>query len=385
MTISEKNNTKSVESIIIKIIECTRSGYDAGYIHGKTLKKEIHSLYDFVRINILKKEESTFFKLAHELFLPYIPEIYVKEMQGIADGAEITFDFILLVNSYDDIMSLLACSSIGVLKNTNNRTFYHARNLDYPIDYLAGKAVVINYKEAGLVSIVFPGYIGGITSTNTRGITLSSQTLPQKDNPKTSGIPSGILYRMATEKANNLEEALEILENKKRAVCNNILLSSEKENKMAVAEFYPKTTLRRYADKKGIVCTNHYITNNTKTCCLAVDLLYSAFRKLKLQIGKIKYSLYSQNIKKAEKDLKAFIEETSQNSSNRYKILEFFLNTCPKINLTNLKDIMHAVAQTGPESYTVQSIIFNPTDKEIYISNKNSTPVTGAEYVTYKY
>lgn len=368
----------------IVCIECNESGYEAGLLHGKKLKAEIRAFIEFIDRDILKTNKEAFFKLSRELFRPYIPKMYRREMQGIADGAEVDFNHILLINTYDDIMALLACSSIAVLRGNRADTVYHGRNLDYSVEYLSGKTIVLNYKKNGLTCIAFPGYIGGVTCVNTHGISMSSHMIPQTDNYKTSGIPSGILYRMTIEKAASIEEAIAILSHKKRANCNNILICSASENKSAVAEFYPNKIITRYSDEKGIISTNHRLT---------VDRSYSSIIKpfkslltLIIQIaGKIKYKLYNFNAKQAEAQLKEFIAETSRSSHLRYKILDLFLRKPEKKNLEAVKAIMHAAAQKGPESFTSTSVVFMADKREIHIASKKTAPVTGGSYFVYKY
>lgn len=374
---------KTIQTVIC--IECEKSGYEAGLIHGKQLKSQIHDFYEFACNSILQDNESAFFELSSNLFLPHIPEVYQEEMQGIADGAEIDLAFILTINTYDDIMSLLACSSMGILKSDAADTFYHARNLDYSIDYLAGKTVLTHYKQSGNICIGFPGYIGGITSTNIHGISISSHTLPQTDNYKTEGIPSGILYRMITEKATTIQEALDILDHPKRATCHSLLISSEKENKVTVAEIHPNKVVTRAPNAKGILSTNHYVAVNIEACCYLVELVHLGFRKIKLLAGKIKYKLYNMNTKKAENALKDFIAQTFRNSSGRYQMMERFLQVTSTIDLKNIKKIMHSISQDGPSSFTIQSVIFSPQNREVHIATKKSSPVTGEDYLIYKY
>lgn len=368
----------------IVCVECNKSGYDAGILHGKKLKTEIRAFIEFIDRDILKTNKDAFFKLSRELFRPYIPKLYRQEMQGIADGAEVDFNHILLINTYDDIMSLLACSSIAILKSKLSDTICHGRNLDYSVEYLSGKTIILNYKQSGLTCVAFPGYIGGVTSVNTHGISLSSHMIPQTDNYKTSGVPSGILYRMAIEKAATIAETIEILGHKKRVNCNNILICSAKENKSAVAEFYPHKILVRYADQNGIISTNHRLTIN-RNYFPPLRIIQGFIAHFVQIIGKIKYRLYNFNAKQAEAQLKEFIAETSRSSHLRYKILDIFLHNREEKNLKKIKDIMHAVAQKGPESFTNTSVVFMADKREIHIASKKTAPVTGGNYFVFKY
>lgn len=376
-------HTEELHSLMF--IECEESGYNAGFIHGKQLKTQIHDFLEFAENNVFLANKKAFFDLSRNLFLPHIPKIYQEEMQGIADGAEIDVTFILTINVFDDIMALLACSSIGILKNKTSNVFYHARNLDYSLAYLAGKTVLINYKKIGLVCIGFPGYIGGITSTNTSGLAISSQTLPQTDNYKTEGIPSGILYRMTTENAKSIDEALETLAHSKRATCHNLLISSEKENKMLVAEFYPNKIITRSANNRGIIATNHYVTSDLEHFGFIIEMIHLTFRKIKQIAGKVRYHLYNLNIQRAEKNLKEFIKETCLNSAARFQKLDYFLKNKKNVQLNDIKHILHTVSQQGPSSFTVQSVIFVPSKREIHLATKKSPPVTGEDYYIYNY
>lgn len=39
-------------------------------------------------------------------YIPFIPKAYLEEMQGIADGAEVDFLDVLVINTYDDLLNI---------------------------------------------------------------------------------------------------------------------------------------------------------------------------------------------------------------------------------------------------------------------------------------
>ncbi len=277
----------------------------------------------------------------------FIPQIYREEMRGVADGAGVSYNDILLINTYDDLLYLLGCSSIAVTKNDKNQIFFHTRNLDYPIDILAGKSVIFHYLDKKFISVGFPGYIGALSATNYKGISISSHTSIVSHNE--IGIPTGILYRKIIEEAQNIADVELILNSNKRTIGNNLLVSSLSENKVANFEI-TASDIVKISNKTHAIATNHFVSNKLSK-----------------------------------------INKPITNSTKRYNYLESFYKNLNDTNVDKIKQVMSfydgnekgwsSIANKG----TVQSIIFLPSEKLIYIAKGIKTPVNKEGYVKYDY
>jgi predicted choloylglycine hydrolase len=239
------------------------------------------------------------------------------------------------------------CSSLAAIESPIHPFFFHARNLDYPIEVLAGKNVIFHYKDKKCILVGFPGYIGALTATNYRGLTLSSHTAVVPSNQK--GVPTGILYRMIIENARSIKDVHTILKKNKRTIGNNLMVSSLKENKIALFEITADTVVMT-SDNEFLAVTNHFQSEYMSS-------LYGA-------------TTYSKK---------------------RKRYLDLFYTKSKTITPDNIMLAMShfdgglfdwsTVANKG----TVQSVVFFPGKRMLFIAKGTETPVTMGGYVMYDY
>jgi predicted choloylglycine hydrolase len=364
-SISENSSSQKIESIVrnrtdtlqyienIPIVYIDGNGYEAGYKHGSLLKSEIEDVVN-IMYNVVFDTASLngrleySYTLIHALLLEQqIPQIYRDEMRGVADGADVEYNEILIFNTYDDLLHLSMCSSISAIENAKHPFTFHARNLDYPIEVLAGKNVILHYLDQEFISVGFPGYIGALTATNYHGISLSSHTAAIANNE--SGVPSGILYRMIIEHARQLDDVELILNSNQRTIGNNLLVSSLLEKKIAIFQITPKQ-VHLIESNLHLVATNHFIS-----------------------------------------DSMIVLSPPSQNSAKRFRFLDFLYKKSQKLPIDiilsgmsfydgNLFD-WSSVSNKG----TVQSVVFIPESHTLYIAKGSETPVTSEGYAVYDY
>lgn len=338
------------ENIPIAYIEGI--GYQAGLQHGTLLKSQIQEVISILHSEVLEshtlkgKGVHTYLLYKAKELDKYIPEVYRQEMKGISDGADVSYNDILLINTYDDLLYLAGCSSLAVTQK-GDTPLIHARNLDYGIDLLAGKSVILHYKEQEFISVGFPGYMGVLSGTNFDGISLSTHTSVMKDNE--IGTPSGIIYRQIMEESKTLDEVESILKNAKRTIGNNLIISSALENQTALFEITANNLHR--TDNHGFsVATNHFISEKMSS-----------------------------------------LNNATPNSLKRYHYLFENGESGKNIDAKKMKEIMSfyngdlrgwsSVANIG----TVQSVIFVPEKRIIYVAKGSITPVTQDGYIEYRY
>ncbi len=135
--ITEKLNYQEKQGIKILTLK-SENNYQNGYYHGQKLEKEIKELVNYFKNDMLWKDRYLWWPIYSLLnykakkFIPYIPEENIEEMKWIADWANISFNDILLINTYDDLLQISGCSSMIVPKNQDfSENFVHTRNLDY--------------------------------------------------------------------------------------------------------------------------------------------------------------------------------------------------------------------------------------------------------------
>lgn len=324
------------------------SSYKKWYFHWSQLKEEINEMIDFVQNDMLWNDYllgwPVFSLLQYKVkqFIDYIPREYLEEMKWIADWAGVTFNEILFINTYDDLLQVAACSSMIIPKKKDfSNVLVHARNLDYPIKLLAKNKVVLKYPTH--ISVWFPWYIWVLTWVWKKWISLSSHTA-YSTNKWEYWIPSWFLYRKIIEKSSSIEVVQNILKSEKRTIANNLMIWSYKENKWIVAEFdSKKIDFRKLIYKNIIVSTNHFRSDIMKS--------------------------FSTN------------SEWSRYMDYFNKIINI-----KKVNVDRVKEIMSDYKNTQywesiANNWTVQSVIMIPQLKKIFVANWESIPVTNWEYI----
>jgi len=337
---------------ILKFDSC--EPYKAWKFHWKSLKKEIGEMVSFLKNDMLLwgKDKYLGYPIYSILqnkakkFIKYIPQENLEEMQGIADWADVNFNDILLINTYDDMLQIAGCSSMLVPKKDNfNDYFIHTRNLDYPIKILAKHKIVLKYNSH--ISVWFPWYIWVLTWIWKNWISLSNHTA-YSINKWEYWIPSWLLYRKILINSGNIEDAKNILEKNKRTIANNLMIWYFKNNTWIIAEFDAKNIdYRNFQKKEILVSTNHFRTEILK--------------KVSTSWEGSRYNQYFEKIW----EIKKVDNKEIENILSHYKKSRYW----------------STIANNG----TIQSVIMIPELKKIFVANWKNIPVTNGEYVEINY
>jgi isopenicillin-N N-acyltransferase like protein len=202
------------------VLHIEGSPFEMGFTHGSTLKDKIQQNIENHLKNPSLSEEA---KLKVQAFskkipsiLPYIPEKYMEEMRGVAEGADIPFSDILWLNLFPEMFHCCAVTTSG--KATADSTLYHARLLDYAVGKdLQSSAVLLVAKPNNatpFLSVTYAGFIGCITGMNSEKISLGE--IGGLGYGKWEGIPMSFLLRSLLEESSSLEDAKKILSSAKR-------------------------------------------------------------------------------------------------------------------------------------------------------------------------
>ena len=217
----------------IKILYLNGSHYQMGYQHGYLLKDEVN---ENMRAFISYIEKSTTYSYLLEMWnvtRPYIPICYIKEMQGICDGAEVPFENMAV--SYMYVLFLdMQCFTYAAWSNaTIDGKLYHIRSLDFPLviqDPLTGKyiqensVIIVKNPEDGLKSIV-PSIAGAINfyqGINEKKISIGVEVC-WSSNQTLKGTPVIFKTQKILESAHSLDESIDILKQNKTLGWNFII------------------------------------------------------------------------------------------------------------------------------------------------------------------
>ncbi len=190
---------------------------EIGEAHGALLKKEIRKLVDatLYTINwVYTIEKGSWFlddlRGAYEREAPFIPEKYQKEMKGLAETSGISLEEIRLTNVFP---ALFHCSGFALFDSaTIDGKLYHGRILDYITELgLQYYPVIQILKPTGsyaFANISFAGFIGSVTGMNEKQVTFGE--MGGRGEGDWDGMPMPLLMREGMERANTLDEALNI-------------------------------------------------------------------------------------------------------------------------------------------------------------------------------
>ncbi|HDN51178.1 MAG TPA: hypothetical protein ENG06_05330 [Thermoplasmatales archaeon] len=203
----------------IKILHLTGSHYEMGYQHGMLLKNETQqNLRAYLYNSPVPYED--LLDMWNET-KPYIPDEYIQEMQGLADGAGISMEEVAA--AYMAVLrGAMGCFGVAAWgPATEDGRLYHARSFDLPMDIqdpVSGKYVhensvlIVRNPENGYASLSpsVAGSMHGGGGINEQGMALGTQTCWSNDQTL-RGTPVLFRVQMVLDHAATAEEAFTFL------------------------------------------------------------------------------------------------------------------------------------------------------------------------------
>lgn len=224
--------------------------YDIGYQHGVLLremvKKNLMSIVD----NQTELGQTTEYKMykmlrgaMHTRLKPHIPQKYMDEMRGLADGSGLTFQEVLTGNLMPEAFH---CSGIALFgRATHDGSLYHVRILDYMTSAgLQDMAVIMIVSPKGgstFMNVGYAGFLGSVTGMNDAQITIGE--MGGAGQGHYDGMPMSFLIRDALERATTLKEAMEVFRDTPRT-----------------CEYYYVISDAKIPDARGVYATPGRIT-----------------------------------------------------------------------------------------------------------------------------
>lgn len=327
------------------------------------MKKEIESLiheYSKVREKKLGIADMSFFKrIYYSLFgegiisdkvddyAKKIPDDINQMIKGVATGAEVPLQTLYEINLFVDLNSKGIDCSAALIKKENR--IIHAWNHDVSagLNDLVGKHIAItNYKidgknrytQVGMIAMMFT-----VCGINEKGLSLSINTISQLKNYKKENCNVHAYLNKIMTDCNNLAEVDAFLNTINLNVGYIVSIGSHQENKAAMFDVFGEVNVRTDIEEV-LYASNHIVSPNlTKKNEFkqALDFSRSA-RDSKF------YELYNQ---KNNNDL---INKTA----DILACTDFF----------HYSSGLHDMA-TINNYYTVQSVIFDPTNQTIYVAS----------------
>ena len=217
-----------------RVVRLSGSHHEIGVQHGRLLRNEIRALYDaYVVAGIVEKEGRPLHQLvaAARHYDAFVPARYREEMRGIAEGSGMTYEQILVINTFADALlgESRFCSAVAV----NGRDgLLVGRNLDWMNHRVAHRSGVVFILEPSgarrVISVGWPGMTGVVTGMNDAGLAVSMNMAFANDlEPR--AMPALIRIREMLERDATPRAAAARAIATPRTIAMNLMLADERE------------------------------------------------------------------------------------------------------------------------------------------------------------
>jgi isopenicillin-N N-acyltransferase like protein len=215
-----------------QILHLKGTPYERGYQHGFLLKDQIQrniaTYIDKPKSPMPGRVEE--FAKSLPMLMSYVPEHFIEEMQGLADGSGVPLDKIVILNLFPEMFH---CSGITVSgQASKNGELYHVRVLDYSIGKNLQTTSVLQVVEPenglAFLNISYAGFIGTVTGMNQEKIAIGE--IGGLGYGSWQGIPMAFLLREILQKATTLDEVKTILQTSPRTCEYYYVFSDGKTN-----------------------------------------------------------------------------------------------------------------------------------------------------------
>jgi len=165
---------------------------------------------------------------------PHTPERFLRECRAMAAAAGITERDAICGNFFPE---LFHCSGVAVRNAASaDGRVVHARVLDYMRDINLQKYTVLQVfiPEGGIpwMSVGYAGFLGTVTAMNERGLAIGE--MGGRGEGQWDGTPMTFLMREVAEKAETVDQALEIMRRLPRSCEYYYVISDAKRNMVGV-------------------------------------------------------------------------------------------------------------------------------------------------------
>ncbi len=272
------------------VIEISGEPYDLGFQHGKICKYMITKIADefiqkLVEITGVEKSKIIDEALKYEkAILGQIGDEYIEEMKGIADGAEVDYKNILILNCGWDLLNSLPtpethpsymCSSFSSFADdtrNGNLICGHnddgARNIDQFLVLLKATPA----KGRSFAAPVVPGYIGYHRMWNDSGTVLFGLSLEKgvKDEVFDYNIPMWVLLRHLIQYKESTDEIVQGLAEYPPPTAFNFLIS-DKTASVKICHVAANNIVKISPEGSTAVLTNHALVDDIKPVLVMRD------------------------------------------------------------------------------------------------------------------
>ncbi len=207
----------------IHVLTVWGNAYEMGKAQGTLLKNEIEHLQNQVKLMLHAGGQSvTLLDALYKQAKPYIPEYFIEEMKGMADGSGLSLQNIIRINLLGEAAEF-HCSLFGAWgkATAEDGHLYQLRTLDYEtgMDIQKYPVIVVYAPREGnlFANITYAGVIGAFSGISEEQIAISEIGDDRSTDKITyQGIPFTFLLRDVLQFDNSLDEATKRIKTAKR-------------------------------------------------------------------------------------------------------------------------------------------------------------------------
>lgn len=327
--------TMPAERAPLSIVELHGTAAEMGAQHGKQLGDSIRLLHEkYLKVFIGSPAKRFLALAAAKGFERKLSPEHLAEITAMAEQVGISLEDCVLGQCFLDLTPISACSTITLpAEAAPDHVARFGRNLDFPSLNLADRYTTLFVYRPGdgrykFATIGWPGMIGVLSGMNEHGLALANMEVERPARLPVA-MPYTLLYRTVLEKCKTVDEAIDLLGSTPRQTPNNLMLMDAAGHR-AVVEIQPaKIVVRRGVDGSALMSTNHQRGEDSDTAgrCGRYDYLHETSHA---EFGQID-----------EKELEKMLAHASQGN------------------------------------FTLQSMVFEPGNRVIYLSaGKNAARKT---------
>lgn len=204
---------------------------------------------------------------------------FASEMEGVADGADVGYNDIVLLNSHINILSMrggerglpaLLCSSFAAWGSATLDGSLVLGHNDDGIRFTDQFLILLDARpEEGrhFCSPVIPGYLGYHTVVNDAGLCVVGNALENGPKPEESrvGVPMWTIFRYLAQFVDSVESAIDFIRKVDNGIAGSFLIA-EKSGKAAIVHRTPSHIALVHPDagKSYLALTNHALDDEIR-------------------------------------------------------------------------------------------------------------------------
>ncbi len=262
------------------LIELTGPAFDRGRDYGRKARQRIvKGIAHYARqLETLSVDDAQIRQLVGD-YLPVIENFepaYIEEMRGIAEGAGVAFEHIVLLNARTEILKLGqrpdlrrklmrdegpdGCTGVVVLPSASrDGALIHAQNWDWKME-CAETAVVLRIRNSDGPDILTFTEAGGLARSgfNSAGIAITANYLESDRDYREIGVPLALIRRKVLEQE-LLAMAMRAVYVTPKSAANNMIIS-HKDGVAIDFECAPDETFQVHPDRGLLVHANHFVS-----------------------------------------------------------------------------------------------------------------------------